>query len=298
MDTIKLTKLSDGNYDNSALAAAVRSLQIYIFGDPNTGLGSPLASSDLSLFNYLSPEIGIQQIQLFHKLSVVRTEIGKTPSGAVTSGTVAPTKKLYRAVVSSKPSMRVIFRAVMDEMKFVRSWPGAFETMLSSSDAFSGVVFNKTTHPDAPWPTVEVDYFGTKVTKELDSLEYYWWLDLLFSGDAYEYVPLGPRRPRIYGQKDSPSWRKFHKEWADGRKFTRHQSALVEHPNDKGYGNDAKGPTLYSKAKNKAVKILTDAAIDGLKAGAKTIKDRAKKKVASKLKASVLRKLKESVRKR
>ena len=129
------------------------------------------------------------------------------------------------------------------------------------------------------------------------------WSIILEARDALWSIPVietfQRRKPRIYGKSDTPTWRKEHAEIMLGRKFSRQRDKLVEHPNEKGFGNDAKQDnTLYSKLKSKAVDIVKDAAIDGLKAGAKTIKDRAKKQVASKLKASVLRKLKETVRKR
>jgi len=52
------------------------------------------------------------------------------------------------------------------------------------------------------------------------------------------FFPLGPRKPRYYGQKDSKSWRGFVSEWKTGKKFTKQTKKLVATPNERGFGKE------------------------------------------------------------
>jgi len=62
-----------------------------------------------------------------------------------------------------------------------------------------------------------------------------------FSDDSAKiplFFPLGPRKPRYYGQKDSKSWREFVSEWKTGKKFTKQTKKLVATPNERGFGKE------------------------------------------------------------
>jgi len=109
--------------------------------------------------------------------------------------------------------------------------------------------------------------------------------------------PLGPRRARIYGQKDSARWRKFHAEWKLGRKFTRQTDKLVENPNDKGFGNDGT-KDWKDGIRDAAKRVAVDAAKSAVASATKGITDRAAKKVGTAIKKRATNALKEILRKR
>jgi len=111
------------------------------------------------------------------------------------------------------------------------------------------------------------------------------------------FYPLGPRKPRIYGQKDSAWWRQFHSEWRNGRKFTRQTSKLVAHPNAKGFGNDGTKDWKDS-IRDAAKRVAVNVAQDAVKSAAKNLKDKAARAAGARIKKQATNALKEILRKR
>lgn len=109
------------------------------------------------------------------------------------------------------------------------------------------------------------------------------------------YKPFPKRSPRRWGRAWTPRWEREHASLVAAKKFTRNTERMKKDPNAGKLGK--KGTESFkSKMFKKAKEVASDAAMNALKDGAKHLKDKAKKKVASTLKKRVGNALKRLVR--